>query len=208
MDGKSILLISVILLVPWTILFIFMRFSNKKVIKNYQKLHRKYGLKTDFTKKDGMKIHPSAYGIYRNKDIKIESTVRETLNGKKSLPHTELLVECLNKENFTFTVVKRRKQNSSVFNQTSLLDDSDFDSKFIVSTNNPDRLKRVFDFNTRYKLDQVHRLGFEGAITLNGNALEYIEKDFLKDDESLMRMELILHEFCDIAEVMRYNLSG
>jgi len=206
MDAKSIILICVILVIPWMMLFMFMFFSNKKVIKNYQKLHQKYGLKTDFSKKEGMKIHPTAYGIYRNKDIKIESTVRESLNGKKAAPHTELLVECLNMDNFSFTVVKRKKQNNNVFlDGSSLLDDKDFDNKFIVRTNNPERMKRVFDFNTRFKLDQVHRLGFEGAIILNGNALEYIEKNLLDDEESLMRMELVLHEFCDIAEVMRYN---
>jgi hypothetical protein len=206
MDIKSAILIGLIVTLPWTLLFLFMLVSNKKTIRNYQKLHRKYGLKTDFTKKDGMKIHPSAFGIYRNKDIKIETTKRESLNGKRVLPHTELLVECLNKDNFSFTVIKRKKQNTAIFADSSaLLDDKDFDSKFIVKTNDPERIKRIFDFNTRFKLDQVHRLGFDGAITLSGNALEYIEKDLLDDEESLMRMELVLHEFCDIAEVMRHN---
>jgi hypothetical protein len=74
-----------------------------------------------------------------------------------------------------------------------------------VQTNNPEKLKKIFDFNTKFKLEQVIKLGFNGVISLEGNSLQYSDRDLLQNDESLMRVELIMHELCDIAEVMRYN---
>lgn len=61
--------------------FVFIA-SNKKVIANYKKLAEKYQLSCDFSKKVGMKTHPSAEGIYRNRQVKIESVVRDSLTAK------------------------------------------------------------------------------------------------------------------------------
>ena len=67
------------------------------------------------------------------------------------------------------------------------------------------KLKNIFDFNTKFKLDQVCSLGFNGHISLSGNNLQYIERDLLQNDESLMRVELVMHEFCDIADVLKFS---
>jgi hypothetical protein len=206
MDSKSLLILIPVLLVPWIVLLFVMLSANKRVLKNYSSLADKYNLAVDTSKKIGMKTHPSASGIYRNRNIKIESVVRDSIEGKKVMPHTALIVECSNTDNFNFVVVKRKRQNNSVFLAgSSLLEDNDFDNKFICRTNNPEKMKRIFDFNTRFKMEQVHKLGFGGHISLEGNHLMYIDKDLLKDSESLMRLELIMHELCDIADVMRYN---
>ncbi len=206
MDAKYLIVLLPVLIVPWiAIYFVFLR-GRKKVISNYNKLAEKYSLECDYSKKVGMKIHPNGHGIYRNRKVKIESAVRDSIDGQKVIPHTILTVECANSDGFTFTVVKRNKKNSMNYNAgTVMLDDNEFDDKYIIQTNSPDKIKKIFDFNTKFKLDQVVKLGFNGIISLNGNVLQYIERDLLQNDESLMRVELVMHELCDIAEVLRYN---
>lgn len=206
MDSNLIIFLAVVLIIPCILILALYLGSNKKTIKNYQKLQEKYSLNADYSKKVGLKNHPSAHGVYRNRNIKIESIIRDALNGKKVIPHTSLTVECLNTGAFMFSVVKRSRHNNTTFlNGSTLISDNEFDDKFIVQTNNPEKLKKLFDFNTRFKLDQVHTLGFEGIIKLDGNHLLYIEKGLLSNDTSLMRLELVMHELCDIADVMRYN---
>lgn len=159
-----------------------------------------------FGKKVGMKTHPHAEGIYRNRQVKIESVVRDSIDGKNVIPHTVLTVDCPNADNFFFKVYKRNKKNSQNFSAgSSMVDDNEFDDKFIIQTNSPDRVKKMFDFNTKFKLDQVNRLGFNGLIALDGSRLFYMEPELLASNDSLMRLELVMHEFCDIAEIMRYN---
>lgn len=206
MDAVSIILIALVLIVPWIILFILMVNSNKKTISNFKKLEEKYGLQADYSKKVGMKSHPVAQGSYRGRNIKIESVIRDSVEGKKVMPHTGLIVECENTDGFSFITVKRKKQNNSLYlTGSSLINDNEFDDKFIVQTNNIEKLKGIFDFNTRFKLDQVHRLGFDGIIKLENNHLIYVEKGLLSSDEALMRVELVMHELCDIADVMKFN---
>jgi hypothetical protein len=206
MDTVSIILIALVLIVPWVILLFFMISSNKKTIKNFRKLEEKYGLQSDYSKKVGMKSHPRAQGEYRSRNIKIESVVRDSVEGKKVIPHTVLMVECTNTDNFFFLAVKRKKQNNAAYLAgSSLINDNEFDDKFIIQTNKLEKLTGIFDFNTKFKLDQVHKLGFDGIIKLDNNHLIYIEKGLLNNDEALMRLELVLHELCDIADVMKYN---
>ncbi|HAX49575.1 MAG TPA: hypothetical protein PK605_07265 [Ignavibacteria bacterium] len=206
MDPKILLVLVPVLVVPWIVLYFVLIASNKKVVSNYRKLNDKYQLDTDLSKKVGMKTHPCAEGIYRSRQVKIESVVRDSVDGNKVIPHTVLTVDCANTDNFHFKVVKRNKKNTQNYSAGStLVDDSEFDDKFIITTNNPGKVKRIFDFNTKFKLDQVSALGFSGLIALEGNRLIYMEPELLASDDSLMRIELMMHEFCDIAEVMRYN---
>ena len=206
MDSKALFILIPVLVIPWVFLLFVMLSSNKKVINNYRKLSEKYGLTPDLSKKIGMKNHPKAFGTYRNRNVKVESIISDSAEGKKVIPHTMLTVECLNDTNFSFLAVKRKRQNNIKYNAGStLVDDNEFDGKYIIRTNDPAKLKRIFDFNTRFKLDRVHALGFDGIVTLEGNLLVYTEKDLLKNDEDLMRLELVMHEFCDIADVLKYN---
>lgn len=206
MEAKFLIVLIPVLIVPWVVLYFIMVASNKKVVRNFGKLKEKYELHTDLSKKVGMKHHPSAEGIYRNRNIKVESVIKDSVDGKKVTPHTVLSVDCANTDGFSFVAVRRNRKNAAEYQQGSVLvEDNEFDNKFIIQSNNPDKLKRLFDFNTRFKLDQVHKLGFEGKISLSGNLLQYSEAGLLSSDEALMRTELVMHELCDIAEVMRYN---
>lgn len=206
MTAKYLIVLIPVLVVPWIALYYLMYAAKKKVVSNYNKLNEKYSFECDFSKKVGMKTHPSAHGIYRNRQIRVESVIRDSIDGQKVIPHTILTVDCANSDSFTFNAVKRSKKNSLLFSSGAvLLDDNEFDDKFIIQSNNPEKLKKIFDFNTKFKLEQVIKLGFEGTISLNGNVLQYVDRDLLQNDESLMRVELIMHELCDIAEVLRYN---
>lgn len=206
MDLKSVIFISIIIVVPFIFLFFIMLSGNRKIIKNFNKLKEKYSLNCDYSKKVGMKTHPSASGMYRNRKIKIETIIRDSIEGSKVIPHTAVLVECPNPKNFSFSVVKRKRKNNALFlSGSSLIDDNEFDDKFIIRSNDIERLRKIFDFNTRFKFDQAHKLGFDGIINLDGNLLSYIDSGILNDDNSLMRMELVMHELCDIADAMKYN---
>ncbi|HMQ78161.1 MAG TPA: hypothetical protein PKE39_07670 [Ignavibacteria bacterium] len=206
MDLKLLIVLVPVLVVPWIALYFVLVASNKRVISNFKKLSEKYQLICDFSKKVGMKTHPAAEGIYRNRQVKIESVVRDSIDGKNVIPHTVLTVDCANSDNFHFKVYKRNKKNSLNFSAGSaMIDDNEFDDKFIILTNSPDRIKKMFDFNTKFKLDQVHRLGFNGLLALEGNRLLYMEPELLSNNDAVMRLELVMHELCDIAEIMRYN---
>lgn len=206
MDPKLLIVIIPVLVVPWIVLYFVFIASNKKVISNYKKLAEKYQLSCDFSKKVGMKTHPRAEGIYRSRQVKIESILRDSLDGRKVIPHTVLTVDCANSDNFFFKLYKRNKKNSASFSGGStLVDDNEFDDKFIIQSNAPERIKKMFDFNTKFKLDQVNALGFNGLIALEGSRLIYMEPELLANDDALMRLELVMHELCDIAEIMKYN---
>jgi len=206
MDPKFLFVLIPVLVLPWVVLYFVLVAANKRVIANYKKLSEKYELTTDLSKKVGMKTHPFAEGIYRSRQVKIESVVRDSVDGNKVVPHTVLSVDCANHDNFNFKVVKRNKKNTQNYSAGStLIDDSEFDDKYIITTNNPAKIKKMFDFNTKFKLDQVSALGFNGIILLEGNKLVYMEPELLANNDALMRLELVMHELCDIAEVMRYN---
>jgi hypothetical protein len=66
-------------------------------------------------------------------------------------------------------------------------------------------MKRIFDFNTRFKPDRFHSLGLKGTLSLQGNELRYAEKELLAGSGSLMRFGVIIPEFCDIADVMKLD---
>lgn len=206
MDLKPLLLLLPVIILPWVILLFVKANSKKSILNNFKKLNEKYGLEFDLTNRSGSGTLPSAKGIYRSRPVKIESIIRDPEGNKKVMPHTILTVECANGSNFEFTVVKKNRQNSNTFGKDAVpIEDKDFDSKYIIRTNDPARIRNIFDFNTRFKLDQVHKLGFEGAIDLRGNLLLYTEKGLLKSGEALMRFELVLHELCDIADVLKYH---
>lgn len=206
MDTISIILIALVLILPWGLIFIFIASSNKRTIANFKKLEEKYSLTGDYSKKVGMKNHPAVQGVYRSRNVKVESIITDSMDNKKAAPHTTLFVECSNPEGFTFIVVKRKRQNNAAYlSGSTMVNDNEFDDKFIIQTNNPDKMRNIFDFNTKFKLDQVHTLGYDGIIKLEGNRLMYVERGLMNDDVSMMRVELVMHEFCDIADVMKYN---
>lgn len=206
MDLKSGILIGIILIVPLIFILVIWLKASQKIVKSFKKLEEKYSMKCDYSKKVGMKTHPSATGIYRNRSLKIETLIRDTVDGEKVAPHTAVYIECLNPGGLSFSVVKRKRKNNALFlTGSALMNDNEFDDKFILKTNNIERLRKIFDFNTRFKFDQAHKLGFDGIVKLEDNVLSYTDIGLIDDDNSLLRTELIMHELCDIADSLKYN---
>ncbi|MCX7877377.1 MAG: hypothetical protein N2510_01910 [Ignavibacteria bacterium] len=191
---------------PWAVLWIINSATGKSVKKIFRKLEDKYSFKTDYSKKVGFKNLPSAWGIYRNRNVKIESILADTPDGKKVLPHTQLTVDCPDSNGFNFLIAKRtRKNNAAFISGSSLTDDNEFDNKFIVQTSDLAKFRKVLDFNSKFKFEQAYSLGFDGLLKLENNTFRYIEKGLLRDEHDLLRLELILHEICDIADSLKYS---
>jgi len=192
------ILIILIVVIPWVIIIFYLLARKKNKGKFFKKLQDKYSLVSDSADNN----HPEVSGEYRSRAIKLETDIPE---GKKK-PGTILKVMCENPADFTFTLVKRSKSNNPYYSQGSyMLEDREFDDKFIVQTNDLEKLKRLFDFNTRFKLQQVNDLGFDGEIKLRGNTFTYYEPGMLNNDTALMKLELVLHELCDLADVLKFN---
>ena len=196
--SKSAIILIVILILPWIGVIIYKLTKKSRSLKYYRKLKEKYEL----TEKANGKNIPVFEGVYRSRTVNIEN---KEYGAKKKLS-TQLTVRCENPADFEITLVKRSRANNSVYSaDSSPVDDEEFDKLFFVHTNNPERVKKLFDFNTRFKLQQVNDLGFNGIISLTGNEFTYTEPGTLNSDTAVMRFELVLHELCDLADVMKYN---
>lgn len=192
------ILIILIVIIPWIIMIFYLLARKKKTVKYFQKLQEKYSLVSVSSDRN----KPEITGGYRSRTVRIET---ETPEGKKKTG-TVLEVACENDAGFVFTLVKRTKRNNPLYSSGAvMLDDKEFDDKFIIQANDAERVKRLFDFNTRFKLQQVCDLGFDGEIKLRGNLFTYYEPVLLNNDMILMRLELVLHELCDLADVLKYN---
>lgn len=190
-------LIAAVLILPWVFIFIYKRFFAKPSNKLYDKLKENYNLVMNYT--SGKDV--SADGVYRGKKISVATGT----NGKEEGITTEVSVDAENNSAFYFNVVRRKTANNLRFSKSSMTEEDEFDENFIVETNDTERMKKIFDFNSRFKLLQAMHFGMKGEIRLNGNTITYSEKGSIKDDASLMRTELILHEMCDMADALKYH---
>lgn len=198
MDKAAPILLVAVLLVPW-IVVLFYYFTKKKRAQKYlAQLQKKYSLTAEELEKNKSVIT----GYYRSRPVRIESGV---LNGQRKT-NTLLKVGCPNPDNLEFILQKRNKANNLVYSHgVYKLDDNEFDKMFILQTNDIERLKALFDFNTRFKLQQIYGLGFKGEISLQGTTFTYNVQGLLNNDAALMKLELVMHELCDLADVMKNN---
>ncbi len=186
-----LLIVIAVSFILWIIYFLIKNFGGGSVVKNYKKIGDIYNTNVDYTQK---KL-PVAAGKYRNRDISIGSFTRT--NGKNS-QGTFIKVSCSNPENLAITLQKKNKlSRNGNFISTG---DSEFDEKFALKTNNPDKAIDILDYTIKFKLLQAANLNYEGEITLDGNTLSYSEPGLIKSDSSLLRIELLLHVMSDIAD--------
>jgi len=194
----GIIFIVVIIFIPWIIMILYIMARKRNAGKYFNKLQDKYTLTSDSADKKRYEIS----GQYRSRPIKV---VTGTPEGKKK-PGTILKVMCENPADFTFTLVKRSKSKNPYYSEGAyMVEDKEFDDKFIIQTNDVERMKRLFDFNTRFKLLQVSGLGFDGEINMQGNVFTYYEPGVMTSDTEMMKLELVLHELCDLADILKYN---
>lgn len=198
MSNIEIIAAATMFIMPWGMILIYKITCKHRLDKNFKILQEKYSL----TPGQNGNQYNCISGFYRSKPIKIENIEPE---GKKKIC-TRLTVECENPDNFEFTIVKRKRSSNPYYlNGAYIFEDNEFDDLFFIQTNNLELLKRIFDFNSRYKLEQVSGLGFNGEIRLQGNAFTYIEPGSLNNNTAVMKLELILHEMCDLADAMKYD---
>lgn len=202
----TIIFVVFVLIVPWLLFIIYILTANKSIVKNFKTFGDKYGFEVDTSKKSGLYRHPVSDGSYRSIPVVIGSFNKE--EGRKKYPATYVEADCLNPGNLEFLIVKKTNANSIKYGSKDFsAGDSEFDEKFIVNTNNTDRMFHLLNFSIKYKLIQSINVGFKGELTLNNNKLRYAEKELIKSKMNLLRIEIMLHLLCEIAEELNDNKS-
>ena len=198
MGNKDLIALLIIFILPWILVSVHYLTRKRRSVKYFKELQEKYSLTPG---KNGSKNNFIS-GYYRGKPICIEYTEAES---KKKIC-TRLIVECDNPDNFEFSIVKRKRSGNPYYlNGAFIFEDNEFDDMFFIQTNNLERLKNMFDFNSRFKLQQVASLGFSGEIKLEGGTFTYLESGLLNNDIAVMKLELVMHELCDLADAMKYD---
>ena len=204
MDTGTLIFIVIIVTVPWLAVMIYGSLSSKGVLKSYKSLSDKYGFETDLTKKSGFRKLPVVKGRYRNIPVEIGSFINQ--GGRKKSAATYIKAACTNPSGLEFVIVKKNRANEIKYGAKSfLINDAEFDGKFIVNTNNFEKMFSMLNFSIKYKLLQSLNVGFNGELTLEGNNLSYAENELIKNNINLLRIEILLHLFCEISDELKTN---
>jgi hypothetical protein len=197
-----IIFIVIVFIVPWLFVLIYLFTVNRNIIKNYRSLAEKYGFEVNASKKSGFFKHPVSRGTYRNIPVVIGSFIKE--DRRKNSAATFIEVECVNQTEMDFIIVKKTIANSIKYGGKAFtVNDSEFDKKFIVNTNDMNLMFDLLNFSIKYKLLQSLNVGFKGELTLNGSKLAYIEKELIKNNVNLLRIEILLHLLCEMADELK-----
>jgi hypothetical protein len=179
---------------------------NRGIVKSYKSLAEKYGFEVDTSKKSGFYRHPVSQGSYRNIPVVIGSFIKE--EGRKKSAATQIDVDFANPADMDFIIVKKTNANNILYGAGAFtVNDSEFDDKFIVNTNDEKRMFDLLNFSIKYKLIQSLNVGFKGELTLKGDKLQYVENELIKSSVNLLRIEILLHLLCEIADELKENES-
>jgi hypothetical protein len=190
--------------VIWIFIFFFLRYTNKNAAGYFKKLAEKYNISIDVNKKIGMAKFPSAEGMYRGYPLFIDCL--KTNEGGKKYIHTSIRLLCKNPDNLTFLIVRRSRANAAKYDSNEIkINDSEFDEKFILNTNAPDRMMTILDFNIKYKLLQSASLGMHGEIKLEGETVSFTEPELIKNDTVLLRTEVMIHVLTDVGDSLKFK---
>lgn len=203
LDTGTLIILILILTVPWLVVIFYGLFSNKGILKSYKSLSDKYNFELDASKKSGLRKHPAVRGTYRNIPVEIGTFINP--EGKKKTA-TYVNAACSNQSGFEFIIVKKNHANTVKYGgKAYLINDSEFDSKFIVNTNNSEKMFGLLNFSIKYKLLQSLNVGFKGELKLEGNKLSYVENELIKNNINLLRIEIMLHLLCEISDELKSN---
>lgn len=205
MNNTGIFIVVVIvLIIPWLFVLFYLFMVNRGIVKSYKSLAEKYGFEVDSTKKSGFFKHPVARGNYRNIPVLIGSFIKEERRKKSAA--TQIEVECSNPFEMDFIIVKKTNANNILYGSSAFaVNDTEFDDKFIVNTNDLNKMFDLLNFSIKYKLLQSLNVGFKGELTLKGNKLQYVENELIKSSVNLLRIEILLHLLCEIADELKEN---
>jgi uncharacterized membrane protein YecN with MAPEG domain len=204
LESSTLILIIIILVLPWLLVIVYLLIVNSNILKSYKSLSNKYGFELDSSKKSRFFKHPVARGRYTEVPVEIGSFIKE--EGRKKNSATYINADCINHQGLDFTIVKKNNANKIKYGDNAFsINDAEFDRKFIINTNNTKRMFDLLNFSIKYKLLQSLNIGFNGELRLNGNKLEYIEKELIKNSVNLLRIEILLHLLCEIADELKRN---
>lgn len=187
----------------WIIAIIINKFFSKSGVKCYKILADKYELAIDLYHKEGIRHRriklPVANGTYRGYTVQLGAMLNDE-SGKK-IPYTFISAQCENRDNLAFRISDRETAKPGLaVEQESPINDSEFDQKFIVNTNNEAGMSSLMNFNVKYMLTQSNDLGAKGELSLNGNEIRYTEPHYLSGDVGILKAEILLQLICDLAD--------
>jgi hypothetical protein len=192
-------LIIAVLVLPWLYVLIFLLVRNRTLLKNYIKLSDKYGLTINTDAKKGLTSRPFTKGNFRGYGI-----IVGTYDDRENKLNTIIKLNSGNTDHFSFVLLPASGSNNNLAaNEKMLSEDNEFDSKFILSANNPARMINLLNFSIKNKLLQSENIGFKGELKLGDGTLSYSEKGLIIDDRGLLRIELIMHTLCEIADELK-----
>lgn len=188
----------------WIFIFFFLRYTNKSVAGYFKKLGEKYNISVDLNKKIGIAKFPSAEGMYRNFPLFVDC-LNTSETGKKYI-HTSIRLLCKNPDNINFLIVRRNRANAAKYGSNEIkVNDSEFDERYILNTNSPDRMLALLDFNIKYKLLQLASLGMHGELKLDGDTVSFTEPELIKNDAVLLRTEVMIHVLTDVGDSLKFK---
>lgn len=195
----TIIFVLIILVVPLLFIMFYLFIVNRTILKSYKSLNEKYGFEVDASKKSGLYRQPVSKGYYRNIPVLIGSFSKH--EGRKKSAATYIEAECTNPDQMEFIIVKRSPANVIRYGEKeSAVNDAEFDDKFIVNTNDSEKMNKLMNFSIKYKLLQSLNLGLRGELTLRENKLQYVEKEYIKSSVNLLRIEILLHLLCEMED--------
>lgn len=202
----TIIFVVFALIIPWLFVLFYLFTVNRNIVKSYKSFTEKYGFEVDLSRKSGFFKHPVSHGSYRNIPVAIGSFIKQ--EGRKRSAATYIEAECSNPAEMDFIIVKKTNANSIKYGGRAFtINDSEFDDKFIVNSNDMNLMFDLLNFSIKYKLLQSLNVGFKGELTLKGNKLQYVEKELIKNSVNLLRIEILLHLLCEISDELKENKS-
>jgi hypothetical protein len=197
-----VFIIILMFLIIWLTWFIYQKFIDKQLSKNYGLLSERYGLAVVDSKKIGLINYPVTEGNIKNYQAQLGSMVNGS--GKNGKVFSFVKITCTNTPGLAIQIIKKTPANKLNYgSDKQYTGDSEFDENYIINFSNAERIPDLLNFSVKYKLLQIANVGFKGVLKLDGNILSYIEPGLIIDKRDLLRIELILHLLCEIADGLK-----
>jgi hypothetical protein len=197
-----IVVVFLVVVLPSLYYFLYYYIRNRNIKKYYKLLSEKYKLIFKASSNGEVKDQILIEGTF--KDLRVEVGSCKKKEGNRKVPLTYVKENCVNHDQFEFVIAKRNMANDVLFgNKAVLMNDREFDEKFIVNTNDFSRFISILNFSIKFKLLQIFNIGLKGELILNGNSMSYSEKGYITRSIDLLRIELVLHLLSEIADELK-----
>jgi hypothetical protein len=199
-----IILILPALIVIWLIVyFVYYRYNDRQILKNYKVLKDKYSLKLDTSKKTGQLHIPISEGVFKDLPVVVGTDIQ--YNSRKKKIKTFVKITCSNPDSMAFSISERVPKKKILYSSDiQPTGDSEIDGKYIIKCSDFKKMFTLLNFSIKYKLAQLANVGFKGDIALRENSLLYSEPGMILTNLDLLRIELMMHLLCEISDELKY----